>query len=53
MDIKQKPNNFDDIEMIEQQYFTEKNNPNVYCLEVYKNKEQLEVLDITSEAVMI
>ncbi|HCX0628375.1 TPA: hypothetical protein PEV23_002418 [Staphylococcus aureus] len=50
MDIKQEPNNFDDIEMIEQRYFTEKNNPNVYCLEVYKNKEQLEVLDITSEA---
>lgn len=53
MDIKQEPNNFDDIEMIEQRYFTEKNNPNVYCLEVYKNKERLEVLDITSEAVMI
>ncbi|HCW0036454.1 TPA: hypothetical protein OW056_002715 [Staphylococcus aureus] len=50
MDIKQKSIISDDIEIIEQQYFTEKDNPNVYCLEVYKNKEQLEVLDITSEA---
>lgn len=53
MNHKQASIHIDDIEIIEQQYFTEKNNPNVYCLEVYKNKEQLEVLDITSEAVMI